>query len=64
MLIPLFTNIVNLICPSLIHGSHLYSDMDGFHAPGGGSIPPDIIVTNLKPDIVIVNEAMGEIVIF
>ena len=38
--------------------------MDGFHAPGGGSIPPDIIVTNLKPNIVIVNEATGEIVIF
>ena len=38
--------------------------MIGFFAPGGGSIPPDVIVTNLKPDIVIVNETAGEVVIF
>ena len=58
------TNLINLIRPSLVPGSRLYSDMDGFLAPGGGSIPPNVIVTNLKPDLVIVNEAAGEIVLF
>ena len=33
-------------------------------APGGGSIPPNVLPTNLRPDIVIVNEASGEVVIF
>ena len=33
-------------------------------APGGGSIPPNILVTNLRPDIFIVNETSREIVIF
>ena len=42
----------------------LYSDIPGYLAPGGGSIPPDIIVTNLKPDLFIVNESTGEVTIF
>ena len=58
------TNIIALIRPSLVPGLRLYSDMDGFLAPGGGSVPPDILVTNLKPDIVIVNEASAKVVIF
>ena len=42
----------------------LYSDMRGLLAPGGGSIPPDIIVTNLRPDICIVNETSNEVILF
>ena len=34
----------------------VYSDLPGFEAPGGGTIPPEICVINLKPDIVIVDE--------
>ena len=57
-------NIIDLIRPALTPGMTLYSDMRGLLAPGGGSIPPNIIVTNLRPDIFIVNEAAGEVVIF
>ena len=31
--------------------------MPGFEAPHGGTIPPHILVTNLRPDLFIVNEA-------
>ena len=34
----------------------VYSDLDGWQAPGGGTIPPALCVTNLKPDIVIMDE--------
>ena len=57
-------NIVTLIRPVLSHGMRLYSDMHGFLAPGGGSIPPDIIATNLRPEIFFVNESTGEVIIF
>ena len=33
-------------------------------APGGGSIPPQVLVTNQKPDIVILNESLRQIIIF
>ena len=45
-------------------GMQLFSDLPDFLAPGGGSIPPYILVTNLKPYIVIVNESTCEIIIF
>ena len=58
------SNIISLIRPVFSPGFHLYSDLPGFMAPGGGSIPPDIIVTNLRPDIFIVNESTNEVIIF
>ena len=60
----MLSNIIALICPMLAPSVHLYSDLPGYLAPGGGSIPPDIIVTNQKPDIFIINESTREIVIF
>ena len=33
-----------------------YSDLPGWEAQGGGAIPPALCVTNLKPDIVILDE--------
>ncbi len=38
------------------HPGHykIYSDIEGRHALGGGTIPPSILCTNEKPDIVIV----------
>ena len=42
----------------------LFSDLPGFLAPGGGSIPPNVLVTNQRPDIVIINESSSEIIIF
>ena len=38
--------------------------MPGYWAPGGGSIPPNILVTNLRPDIFVVNEASREVIVF
>ena len=42
----------------------MQSDMPGFLAPGGGSIPPHILVTNQKPDVFIINESLREAVVF
>ena len=33
----------------------VFSDLPGMEAPGGGTIPPELCVTRLKPDIVIVD---------
>ena len=55
---------IALIRPVLAPGVRLYSDIPGFLAPGGGSIPPDIIVTNLRPDICIVNGSTNEVILF
>ena len=38
--------------------------MPGFEAPHGGTIPPHILVTNLKPDLFIVSESLKRAVIF
>ena len=35
----------------------MYADLEGFCAPHGGVIPPHLLVTNLKPDLFIVNES-------
>ena len=42
----------------------LFSDMPGFQAPHGGTIPPHVLVTSLKPDIFIVNELSEEVFVF
>ena len=57
-------SLIDLIRPHLKHGLTLYSDMPGYQAPHGGTIPPHILVTALKPDIVIVSETSEEIIVF
>ena len=42
----------------------VYSDLPGHTAPGGGSIPPELCVTNLKPDILILNKEPKNIHLF
>ena len=42
----------------------LFSDLPGFLAPNGGSIPSHVLVTNLRPDIFIFNESKHEAVTF
>ena len=49
-------NLVNFIVTNVDSQFKVCSDLPGFEAPGGGTIPPEICVTNLKPDIVIVDE--------
>ena len=60
-------NILSVILKALVnmHSDTLepykiYSDIEGRHALGGGTIPPDVLPTNEKPDIVIItpNEMM------
>jgi hypothetical protein len=36
----------------------LYCDFDGLQAPGGGSIPADVMVQAQKPDLVIVDRSV------
>ena len=38
--------------------------MPGYLAPGGGSIPPHVLITNQRPDIFIINESSREVVVF
>ena len=42
---------LKLIQPHLREGLSLFSDLPGHQAPHGGTIPPHIYVTALKPDI-------------
>ena len=56
--------IIRLIRPLLANGFELFSDLPGYMAPGGGSIPPNVLVTNLRPDIPIINETSREVIVF
>ena len=47
---------VTIIRPLLNEGFSLFADLEGLGAPHGGVIPPHIHVTNLKPDLFLVNE--------
>ena len=42
----------------------LFSDMPGYQAPHGGTIPPHVLVTALKPDICNVSETSEELIVF
>ncbi len=48
-------NLVNFIVNNVEKKFKVYSDLPGWEAPGGGTIPPALCVTNLKPDIVILD---------
>ena len=41
-----------------------YSNLPGMEAPGGGTIPPALFVTRMKPDIVIMDDHMKALHIF
>ena len=58
------SNIISLVKSALIPTFRLYSDLPGFLAPGGGSIPPHVLVTNLKPDLFIVDDVSRIAVLF
>ena len=47
-------NIVNYVVNCLDTTKFtIHSDIEGREAPGGGTVPPEVCVTNLKPDITI-----------
>ena len=56
--------IVNYIVNSVDPTFRVFSDLPGHTAPGGGSIPPELYVTALKPDIVILDDHTKKIHIF
>ena len=58
------SSIINLIQPDLKTGMTLFSDMPGYQAPHGGTIPPHILVTALKPDIFLFNSSSQEVIVF
>ena len=58
------SSIINCISDDLNDGFSLFSDLEGFHAPHGGVIPPHILVTRFKPDLFLVNESTGIVVLF
>ena len=58
------SSIIEMIRPHLVDGMSLYSDLPGFQAPHGGTIPPHVLTTALKPDLVLVNESTSMIIIF
>ena len=57
-------SIVSFASAQLRNGFTLYSDLHGFQAPHGGVIPPNILVTTLRPDVFIVNEDARIAVLF
>ena len=58
------SSFINLVRPHMKEGMVLYSDMPGFQAPHGGTVPPHILVTSLKPDIFVFNERSLEVFVF
>ena len=58
------TSLIKLVQPLLKEGMILYSDMPGFQAPNGGTVPPHILVTAQKPDIFIFSELSEEVFVF
>ena len=58
------STIIHVLRSSLIPDSVFYSDVLGHQAPHGGTIPPYILVTSLRPDIVVIKEDVREIIIF
>ena len=57
-------SIIDLIQPHLKVGMSLFSDMPGYQAPHGGTIPPHILVTALKPDICVISSSSQEVIVF
>ena len=49
-------NLVNYIVTNVDSKFTVFSDLPGMEAPGGGTIPPSLCVSNHKPDIVIIDK--------
>ena len=42
----------------------VFSDLPGYQTANGGSLPPSLTVTTLKPDVVIGDNVKKEVVIY
>ena len=56
--------IVSFIGSKLRAGFVLYPDLPGFQSAHRGVFPPHIIVTPLRPDLVLINESARMIIVF
>ena len=57
-------NLVKYIETNVDKKYTVFSDLTGMEAPGGGTIPPALCVTKLKPEIVILENHMKALNIF
>ena len=57
-------NLVNFIVTNVDNKFKVFSDLPGWEATGGGTIPVNLCVTNLKPDIVIMDTQKKHMHIF
>ena len=57
-------NLINFIVSNVDKKFKVFSDLPGWEAIGGGTIPTELCVTNLKPDIVILDNHMKKVHIF
>ena len=55
--------IVDNIRGSLADGFAVFADLPGFFASHGGTIPPHVLVSNLKPDLLLINESSCTIIL-
>ncbi len=62
--ITVLSTIIDCVCPVLLEGFSLYADLEGFLFPHGGVIPPHLLVTSLRPDLFLANEAARVAVLF
>ena len=42
----------------------IYADVEGYKLPNGGTLPPEIIPTALRPDLVLVDSTTGDVELF
>ena len=56
--------VINYIVTNVNSQFRVFSDLQGHTAAGGGSIPPELCVTTLKPDIVILDDKAKTIHMF
>ena len=56
-------SIIDIVRPKIRDGFLLFSDRPGYQAPHGGTIPPHILTTSFRPDLVLVNETAREVTI-
>ena len=57
-------NLINFIVTNVDKKFQVFSDLPGWEATGGGTIPANLCVTNLKPDIVIMDTQKKHMHIF
>ena len=56
--------IFDFIGPKVREGFEMFADLSGHGAGNGGTIPPDVLVTNQRPDIFLINRVLIKVILF